>query len=164
MLLLVLAVAGVLAQKKKVDSSLWIGSSPESAAQHLLDTAKNQAGKDFTSNLAIARVLYLAGKTDEADAIVTPMLGKKADPAILMGIGRIHYEVGEWDRAKSMFEEVMRRAPKESTWIAEIGAYYNLQGDRTRAEQLFARSFDIAPADLGSTVMAAGSYVGVAPE
>ena len=162
-LLIAFAVAGVLANKKKVDSSLWIGSSSDVAAEHLLETATNQAGKEPASNLAIARVLYLAGKTDQADDVISPLLGKKADPANLMEIGRIHYEAGEWDRASSMFEEVIRRAPKESLWIAEIGAYYNLQDNRTRAEELFGKSFDMEPADLQATVMAAGSYVDVAP-
>ncbi len=53
-------------------------------------------------------------------------------------------------------------APKDEDWLAEIGAYYNLQGDREKAEELFGRSFERG-SSLKNTLAIAGSYIDVEP-
>ena len=50
----------------------------------------------------------------------------------------------------------------DADWLAEVGSYYNLQGDRETAEELFERSF-AAGKSLNNVLSAAGSYVGVPP-
>jgi Leu/Phe-tRNA-protein transferase len=42
-----------------------------------------------------------------------------------------------------------------------VGAYYNLHGDRAKAEELFDRSFAQASVEVWHTVNLAGSYLGV---
>ena len=54
--------------------------------------------------------------------------------------------------------------PSPADYQAEIGAFYNLHGDRARAEELFARSFAKDPSDVWATANAAGSYVNVRPQ
>ncbi len=44
-------------------------------------------------------------------------------------------------KARSAFDKAIAMAPKDEDWQAEVGAYYNLQGDREKAEELFQRSF-----------------------
>ncbi len=53
-------------------------------------------------------------------------------------------------------------APKDEDWLAEIGAYYDLQGDREKAEELFGRSFERG-SSLKNTLAIAGSYIDVEP-
>ena len=69
---------------------------------------------------------------------------------------------GEWDKARSAFDTVIAMKPKDADWLAEIGAYHNLQGDREKAEELFQRSF-AAGNSLNNVLNVAGSYVGVTP-
>lgn len=52
---------------------------------------------------------------------------------------------------------------KDAPWLAEIGAYYNLNGDRAKAEEYFARSLALESDEVWSTADMAGSYVGVVP-
>jgi tetratricopeptide (TPR) repeat protein len=158
-----LAVVWAYAGNKKVSPSLWVGANPQDAAMNLLKVAWEQAGKKTSNQMSVARVYYLSGNKEEVKTLMSDVREKGAEPAEMMTMGRVLYEAGEWDKARSVFEEVLRVAPKEAVWLAEIGAYYNLQGDRDKAEELFSRSFDRDPDNLQSTVVAAGSYVGVTP-
>ena len=65
--------------------------------------------------------------------------------------------------AKQTFERVVQMAPKNASWFAEIGACYNVKGDRVRAEELFAKAFELEPDEVWHTVNIAGSYAGVEP-
>jgi tetratricopeptide (TPR) repeat protein len=71
---------------------------------------------------------------------------------------------GEWDKARPLFDKVVGMAPKDADWLAEIGSYYNLKGDRAHAEELFARSLAEDPENVYNTTKMAGSYIGVAPD
>ena len=90
------------------------------------------------------------------------MLSGGAEAGDWIRAGRTYYQAGEWDKAKSAFDKVIAMAPKDEDWQAEIGAYYNLQGDREKAEELFQRSF-ASGRSLNNVLNVAGSYVGVAP-
>jgi tetratricopeptide (TPR) repeat protein len=91
------------------------------------------------------------------------VLNAKAEAGDWIRAGRLYYQAGEWDKAKSAFDKVVAMKPKDEDWLAEIGAYYNLQGDREKAEELFQRSFSLDPQSLNNLLTAAGSYVGVTP-
>jgi hypothetical protein len=47
--------------------------------------------------------------------------------------------------------------------LAEAGAYYNLHGDRAKAEELFTRAFAAESDDPWAYAMAAASYLGKNP-
>lgn len=61
-------------------------------------------------------------------------------------------------------KKVLEMDPKDDSAYAEAGAYYNLHGDRAKAESLFGVSFERNPGNLWNTLAAAGSYLGVKPQ
>lgn len=103
------------------------------------------------------------GYKPEGQAIFDDVLANDPEGTDLFRIARIYREAGEWERAKALFERALRENPKDSQGMAEVGAYYLLLGDRAAAEALFDRSFNRED-ELWSTVAAAGSYLGVAPQ
>ena len=158
------AAVGVGAAKKPkgIDSNLYVGKSADEAAEALLAIAKVQAGSGTWERIHTARVYMVSGRKQEGQAIIDSVLGGKAAAGDVIRVGRVYYQMGDWDRAREMFDKALSMAPKDQDWMAEIGAYYNLQGDREKAEQLFGSSFAIG-ISLKNTLSAAGSYVGVEP-
>ena len=63
-----------------------------------------------------------------------------------------------------MFARYLADNPRDEKDRAEVGAYYLLDGDRARAEQLFDRSYDIEREELWATLDIAGAYLGVKPQ
>ena len=162
--LLGLAVATYAAKKPGVTPSMWQGASPEDAAAALLERGKDFAGNGSWENIQVGRVLYMSGKKDEAEAIWDEYRSRpklKADE--LVRIARAYAHADEWEKAKPLFDQVAQLEPKDTDWLVEIGAFYNLNGDRETAEMYFARGFEQEPRNLRNTLTAAGSYVGVPP-
>ena len=154
---------GVAAAKKGgVDPSVYMGKKPKEAGAALLDVARVQAEKGSWENIAVGRVYYLSGRKAEGEAIFDSVTSKKSEGGDWIRIGRVYWEAGEWDKAKVAFDKVLQDNPKDEDWLAEIGAYYQLKGDRAKAEELFGRSFKVEP-KLWNTLRAASSYLGVKP-
>ena len=167
--LLVMFLAGatvgvVLAKSRPVDSGLYVGQQPADAASQLLELAMVQAGKGSWERIKVARVYYLSGNKAEGQAVFDQITAKQQDPSDLVRIGRVYEQAGEWDKAKEMFDKVLRAKPEDEDWLAEIGSYYNLHGEREHAEELFQRSFAADSGNERNTSNIAGSYVGVRPE
>ena len=160
------AVAGSWAAKKgSVDPSLYSGKPPKEAAAALLPLAKQAAEKGSWENIFVGRVYYLSGQKAEGQAIFDAITsGKKVEGGDWMRIGKVYFEAGEWDKAKAAFEKVLQMNPDDEDWLAEIGAYYNLKGDRAKAEEYFTRSFKADSNNVYNFAKAAGSYVGVVPD
>ena len=158
------AAVGVGAAKKAkgIDSNLYVGQSPDEAAEALLEIAQQQAGKGTWERINTARVYMLSGRKQEGQAIIDGVMAGKAGAGDVIRVGRVYYQMGDWERAKEMFDRALEMAPKDQDWMAEIGAYYNLQGEREKAERLFGSSFGLG-LSLKNTLAAAGSYVGVEP-
>ncbi len=146
----------------RVRPSAWEGLSPRDAAAHLLEIAHEQAENGSWENIDVARVHYLAGNAVVADAVFERYTDKD-EASDLIRIGRIYAHNGEWVKSKPYFDRVVEMEPDDADWLAEIGAFYNLNGDREHAEELFARSFDEDSRDLENTLTAAGSYLQVPP-
>lgn len=157
-------VAGVAFAAKAFDPHSYRGKSKAEAGAALLALARDQAGKGSWENIAVGRVLYLSGKKGEGQAIFDAVLAKKRESSDFMRIGRTYYEAKEWERAKHMFVQALEMKPKDAPWLAEVGAYYNLMGERDKAEQLFDRSFQKQSDEVWQTVNAAASYLGVLPQ
>jgi len=158
-------LAGVAVGKaaKDVEPGLWEDRSPEDAARALLDKALVQAEDGSWERIAVGRVHYLAGNTERGQAIFDEYLGGRGEPSDRLRIARVYIEAGEWDKAEPLLERVVADAPKDADWLAEAGAYYNLNGERDKAEALFRRSFERESSSLWNTLRAAASYSGVAP-
>lgn len=158
------ATVGAYAAKKAIDSSLFVGQQPKAAADALLVIAKEQAGKGSWERIAVGRVLYLSARKAEGQAIFDEVTAKKPEGSDWLRIGRIYVEAGEWDKAKVAFDQALALSPKDAPWMAEIGGFYNLKGDRAAAEEYFTKSFALDSNEFWSTVNIAGSYVGVKPQ
>ncbi len=158
------ATAGAFAAKKGIDASLFMGKQPKAAADALLTIAKDQAGKGSWERIALGRVFYLSGRKAEGQAIFDEVTAKKPEGSDWLRIGRIYLEAGEWDKAKGAFDKALALSPKDAPWMAEIGGYYNINGDRETAEEMFTRSFSIESGEFWNTINVAGSYVGVKPQ
>ena len=63
----------------------------------------------------------------------------------------------------ALVTDFVSEAPKDEKGLADVGAYYLLNGDRATAESLFDRSFERKD-ELWATVSAAGAYLGVPPQ
>ena len=154
---------GVGYTAQKVGTSLFHGKSKEDAARALLDAARVQAGDGSWERIAIGRVLYLGGHKAEGQALFDAMLGGEHEDSDEFRIARVYREAGEWSKAKPLFDRFVASNPKDEKGLAEVGAFYLINGDRDGAERLFDRSFAIS-AEVWATVGAAGAYLGVVPE
>ena len=153
---------GVMARSKTPEPAMFLGQSKQDAARTLLEIARGQAGKGSWERIAVGRAYYLGGMKKEGQEIFDSI--RKPEDSDLLRIGRVYYEAGEWDKAKQTFDRVIDKAPKDAPWLAEIGAYYNLKGERDHAEELFAKSFALEAAEVWNTTNIAGSYLGVEPQ
>ncbi len=158
------AVGVVAATGSKVEKGMYAGQSPKDAAAALLTAAQQQAGKGSWENIAVGRVWYLSGDKAQGQAIFDRVFAGKVKKDDFMRLGRVYMEAKEWDKAKAAFERALALDPKDEGNLSEVGAWYNLHGDRATAEEYFDRAFSRKPDEVWYTVNAAGSYVGVKPQ
>lgn len=149
--------------KGGVTSSAWEGASPQEAAANLLEHARIFAGNESWQNIHLARVYYLSGDKAQAEAIFERFSQGKVNAGDLIRIGRVYAHAGDWEKAKPLLDQVVAMEPKDGDWLVEVGAFYNLNGDRAHAEELFSRGYKLEPKSLKNTLTAAGSYLGIAP-
>jgi tetratricopeptide (TPR) repeat protein len=161
--LFVLGVAVGYAGARRVEPSVYRSKSKEDAAKALLEEARTQAGGGSWERIAVGRVYYLGGMKPEGQAIFDQVLSKGAESSDYFRVARVYCEAHEWPKAKEMFDKYVKQNPKDDKGLAEVGAYYLLNGDRDTAEQLFERSFKLE-SELWSTVNAAAAYLGVEPQ
>jgi len=159
------AAAGLAAAKVKVTPSAYSGKSKEDAAAALLQAGEQIAENGSWERIFVGRARYLGGDKAAGQAIFDSVLNsRKAEAGDYVRVARVYWEAGEWDKAKPMFDKVLAMEAKDVDWLAEIGAYYNLKGDRAHAEELFARSLAGDAANVYNVTKMAGSYLGVAPD
>jgi tetratricopeptide (TPR) repeat protein len=157
------AAGVVVAKGKGLASSVYEGKSPKEASVSILEVSQGMAGNGTWELIGIGRVYYLSGDKVSGQALFDRVLSGKAKKDDYLRVGRVYYEAGEWDKAASIFDKVLQMDPTDDDNHAEIGAYYNLHGDRARAEELFRKAF-VKSESFWGTVNAAGSYVGVKPQ
>ena len=156
------AAVGYAAKKTNVQS-LYVGAEPKAASSALLALAEEAAEDGSWENLGVARVVYLSGDKAAGQAMIDRWTGPKAEGGEWIRAGRIYWEAGEWDKAKRAFDKVLQLEPKDANWLAEIGSYYMLKGDRAKAEELFNRSFAQESNAVWNLLRAASAYAGIQP-
>jgi tetratricopeptide (TPR) repeat protein len=152
-----------IAAKKHTDQAAYHDLHPQAAAAALLQAALIQAGDGSWERIAVGRVHYLSGDKAQGQAIFDKVLGDDHEESDELRIARVYVEAGEWDKARPLYDSVVRLDPDDGTDLAEAGAQYLLHGDRAHAEELFDRSF-AADTDIWATVTAASAYAGVRPQ
>lgn len=162
---IVVFVAGVAVgfAARNVAPTVYKGLSKKEAGKALLVEARVQAGKGSWERIAVGRVYYLAGMKAEGQAIFDEVLAKKPESSDYFRIARVYREAGEWPKAKEYFDRYVKQNPKDDKGLAEVGAYYLMNGDRETAEKLFEQSFKLE-SELWSTVAAAAGYLDVEPQ
>jgi len=155
-----LAIAGA---KLGASPANYQGKSPKEAAESLLQLADKMSEEGSWELIAIGRVYYLSGDQEKGEAYFNRAVAKKAAESDWRRIAAIYTEAKDYDKAIATLQKALVKSPKESRLFAEIGAAYNLKGDRAKAEEMFAQSFANDPESLWNAVNAAASYVGVNP-
>ncbi|HEX7152871.1 MAG TPA: tetratricopeptide repeat protein [Thermoanaerobaculia bacterium] len=155
---------GAVAARRGVDSTRYRSKSKQEAALALLETAKKQAGKGSWEQIGVGRVYYLSGQKAEGQALFDAVTSKKPEAGDWFRIGRVYREAGEWDKAKAAFDKALQMEKGDEKWLSEVGAYYNLEGDRETAERMFDQSYKIETEDVWPTLNMASSYLGVEPQ
>lgn len=163
---LVFVAAGAQAKDVvvKSDTGMYAGKAPDAAAKALLDAAMSQTEGGSWERIGIARVLYLAGRKSDAQAIFDQVLAGKHDAGDVYRIARVYAEARDWSRAKPMFEQFVAMGDYDEKELSEIGAYYLLNGDRATAESYFQKSIQRDPKNTWASMRMAGAYLGVAPQ
>lgn len=156
--------AGIVFAKKSFDMSLFLGKKPKEAANALLEVAAQQAGKGSWENLAVARIYMLGGDKARGQEIIDRVASGKMKEEDWMRVGRIYWEAGDHAKAFEAFEKAIAADPKDGENLAEVGARYNLEGKRDKAEEYFQRAFTEKPDEIWVTVDVAASYLGVTPQ
>lgn len=144
--------------------ALYHNVSNQQAAAALLNLARIQAEDGSWERIGIGRTYYLGGMKDEGQKIFDDILAGKHEDSDVYRIARVYREAGEWEKAKPLFARYVAANPEEATGLAEIGAYYLLDGDRESAERLFDRSFAAERDNLWATLHVASAYLGIAPQ
>jgi tetratricopeptide (TPR) repeat protein len=161
------ALAHGLAQNKRVTYSpdLVQGKDAKAAAVALLDGALQLAGDGSWERIAVGRAWYLGGDKPKGQQILDAVTtSRKVEASDWFRVGRVHAEAGEWDKAKSAFERALAAHADDDSGMIEFGALANVNGDRTKAEELFARAMKKNPREFWHWVNAGGSYLGVKPQ
>jgi Flp pilus assembly protein TadD len=157
-------VVGVASSSMRSDPSMFQGKTPKEAVATLLQAAESQAGSGSWERIGVARVYYLSGDKAAAEAILQEVTSGKMKGNDWIRIGRLYAEAKDWGKANEAFEAALRAEPKDAEYAAEAGAWYNLQGQRAKAEELFAKSFKLKSDEVWNTANVAGSYAGVSPQ
>ena len=160
----VLGAASAFAARVVFDpKAYYAGREPKAAAQALLARAEVLAEKGSWERIGVGRVYYLSGDKERGQALFDAVLGGKVAKSDLYRIANVYAQAGEWDKAKRLFERGIAMDPDDDKSIIEAGCWFNLNGDRERAEQLFDKAFAESPNDMWHYVVVAGSYLGVEP-
>ena len=140
------------------------GLSETAAAEALLTAGMKAAGDGSWERIAIAATYY-EGFADKSrgQAMLDELSGAKAAASDFRRIARFYAELGEWAKARPLYDKAISMKPKDGGLLAEAGAYYNVNGDRQTAEELFARSFTAEDDSPWNYAMAAASYLGKKP-
>jgi tetratricopeptide (TPR) repeat protein len=162
-----LGATTVLVAKTKVTfdpKAYYAGNEPKAASAALLAEAEKLAGDDTWQRIAIGRVHYLSGDKTKGEALFQGVLsGAKVGKGDLYRIATAYALAKDWDKAKPLFERAIAMDPGDDTGSMKAACWYNLNGDRQRAEELFGSAFGKNPDDVWHYLLSAGSYVGVQP-
>lgn len=150
------------AEMQKVDPATFVGKEPKEAAATLLSLAEAQAGDGSWELIGVGRLYYLSGDKAKGQAFFDKVASKGAKKNDWQRIAKVYMEAGEWDKAEPILQKALAMDRADDYSQALLGAFYNLKGQREKADELFSKSLKKGDS-IWSTLNAAGSYLGVQP-
>jgi tetratricopeptide (TPR) repeat protein len=161
-----LGATTVLVAKPKVvfdPKAYYLGKDPKAASAALLAEGERLAGDDTWQRIGVGRVAYLTGDKKKGEALFHSVLEGKHGKSDLYRIATAYAIAKDWDKAKPLFEQAITMDPGDDTGIMKAGCWFNLNGDRKRAEELFGQALGKNPDDEWHYILSSGSYAGVEP-
>ena len=150
--------------KTTVDATLFRGKDPQAAAEALLAEAERVAGNGSWERIAVGSIYYQSGNATKGQAFFDAVINGKPETSDYFRIGWAYARAGEWDKAKPMFEKAMELKPRGDDRMAQAAAWYILNGERERGEELLERAIGMKDSDPYFYTDAAGAYLGVEPQ
>ena len=142
----------------------YLGAEPKTAEAALLKEAEVLAKDDTWERIGIGRVYCQSGDCARGEALFQSVLGSaKVGKSDVYRIATAYAASKEWSKAKPLFERAIAMDPGDDSGILKAACWFNLNGDRKRAEELFNHAFGSSSDDVWHYINAAGSYVGVEP-
>jgi tetratricopeptide (TPR) repeat protein len=161
-----LGATTVLLAKPKITfdpNAYYVGKKPKEASAALLAEAEKLAGDDTWERIGVGRVAYASGDKKKGQAMFDGVLTGKFGKNDLYRIATAYAVAKDWDKAKPVFEKAIAMDPNDDSGILKAACWFNLNGDRARAEELFGRALGKSPDDVWHYILSAGSFVGVEP-
>lgn len=162
-----LGATTVLFAKTKVTfdpKAYYAGAEPKAAAAALLKEAEVLAKDDTWERIGVGRVYAVSGDTTHGEALFDSVLGgAKVGKSDVYRIATAYAAAKNWAKAKPLFERAIAMDPDDDTAILKAGCWFNLNGERQRAEELFGKALAKNPDETWHYILSAGSYLGIQP-
>jgi tetratricopeptide (TPR) repeat protein len=162
----VLGATTVLVAKTKLTfdpKAFYAGHDKKEAATLLLAEGEKLAGDDTWERIGVGRVAIQSGDKKRGEALFEAVLAGKHGKNDLYRIATAYAAAKSWDKAKPLFEQAIAMDAGDDSGIMKAGCWFNLNGDRKRAEELFGMAFAHAPDHAWHYILASGSYQGIEP-
>ena len=142
----------------------YAGADRKAAAAALLAEGEKLAKDDSWQRIGVGRVAYISGDKQKGEAIFQSILGSpKVAKSDLYRIAVTYASGQEWSKAKPLFEKAVAMDKEDDTQMLKVGCWFNVNGDRARAEEMFNAAFAHSPEEAWHYILAAGSYEGIEP-
>lgn len=152
---------GLAAKEKFPGIELLRGKPAKEAGLAALQQAEQFAGHGSWELISIARVYYLAGDRDKAQALIERALSRKPKATDFQRVGEIYADAGDNAQAESYFQRALAADANDDTGQSEIGAWYIRNGQREKGEELLAKALAKNPDDVWHFIRAGEAYLGV---
>jgi tetratricopeptide (TPR) repeat protein len=142
----------------------YVGKDPKAATAAFLAEAETLAGVDTWERIGLGRVHCLTGNKPKGEALFNAVLGSpKVGKGDIYRIATAYAAAKEWAKAKPLFEKAIAMDPGDDTGIMKAACWFNVNGERARAEELFQAALRKNPDETWHYILAGASYEGVAP-
>jgi tetratricopeptide (TPR) repeat protein len=144
-------------------NAFYAGADAKTAAAKLLAEGERLAADDTYQRIGVGRVAYMSGDKQKGEQIFESVMAGKHGKNDLYRIATAYAAAKKWDKAKPLFEKAIAMDAGDDSGIMKAACWFNVNGERARAEELFKMAFDHEPDHAWHYILAGGSYRGVDP-
>ncbi len=80
--------------------------------------------------------------------------------AVRQLVADVHRHLGQWERAREMYQDVIQKDPTNSAALVDVGAYYLVRLEYTQAIEQFKRASDVDPTSAAAQYNLSQAYRG----